>query len=254
MNGKHTEEALALLAHALKLALDNDIPSAALRAYNNMADVLNQRDRYVEAGVLLRSQLALARKVGDRVWERSAISELTFVLVQLGDWNEVPALAEEVDEDEVRDATSELLSFLMAHTDIYLHRGQLAQAEQLLSAFEGLATSSDLQNSTGFLTTLRRVVACCRAIRRGPCRCRAGNGSCQRFVWCRRPIREARIRGGSGVRPSRSVTSPRPRNSSRELNAFRVGSSRLRCVPLRERIARASPRHGDRKRRWSRLT
>jgi class 3 adenylate cyclase/predicted ATPase len=153
MNSKHTEEALALLAHALKLALENDIPSAALRAYNNMADVLNQRDRYVESGALLRSQLALARKVGDRVWERSAISELAFVLVQLGEWNEASALAAGVEEDELRDATSELLSFLMAHADIYLHRGQIPQLEHLLSAFEGLATSSDLQNSSGFLTT-----------------------------------------------------------------------------------------------------
>jgi predicted ATPase/class 3 adenylate cyclase len=153
LNGKHVEEGLALLGHALKLALENDVPSAALRAYNNMADTLNQRDRYVEAGALLRSQLALARKVGDRVWERSAISELAYVLVQLGDWDEAGELATATDDAELRHAVSVHLSFLLAWTDIYAHRGQLSQLEHLVSTFQGLATSADLQNSTGVLTT-----------------------------------------------------------------------------------------------------
>ncbi len=76
----HSEEALALFEHSLKLALNNDLQEAACRAYNNLADAYSGRDRYLDALPLLRELLALARKVGDRIYERSTITELTHVL------------------------------------------------------------------------------------------------------------------------------------------------------------------------------
>ncbi len=49
-----------------------DKPSAALRAYNNVADMLVQADRYEEADQMLAEGIAYARRVGNRQWERSA--------------------------------------------------------------------------------------------------------------------------------------------------------------------------------------
>ena len=74
--GGRSEQSLALLKHALELALEHDLAAAALRAYNNLGDLLDRRDRYEEAIELHRSGLALARKAGDRMkdWRLRASS------------------------------------------------------------------------------------------------------------------------------------------------------------------------------------
>src|SRR5207247_4547862 len=43
-------EGMTLHRYALEVALEHDKPSAALRAYYNLADVLQRADRYEEAG------------------------------------------------------------------------------------------------------------------------------------------------------------------------------------------------------------
>ena len=43
------EENTALLRHALEIAVDHDLSSAALRAYVNLAESLHRRDRYGES-------------------------------------------------------------------------------------------------------------------------------------------------------------------------------------------------------------
>ena len=62
--GGRSEQSLALLKHALELALENDLAAAALRAYINLGDRLDRRDRYEEAIELDRRGVALARKAG----------------------------------------------------------------------------------------------------------------------------------------------------------------------------------------------
>ena len=42
------EEATVLIKHALKVALDNDLSAAALRAYNNLAAFFESGDRYAD--------------------------------------------------------------------------------------------------------------------------------------------------------------------------------------------------------------
>ena len=62
-------EAGALVRYALELALEHDIPSAALRGYNNVADLEARSDRYEQAAAGYRDGLALARRVGSRQQE-----------------------------------------------------------------------------------------------------------------------------------------------------------------------------------------
>src|SRR5580704_7043218 len=128
----HYEEALALFEHALRLALYNDLQEAACRAYNNLADAYSGRDRYLDALPLLRDLLTLARKVGDRIYERSTITELTHVLMFVGEWDEATELASSIPESELHEAGGELLS-LLTFAETYVHRGQLQEFQKLLS-------------------------------------------------------------------------------------------------------------------------
>ena len=54
------EEARALVVHSLKVALDNDLYAAALRAYNNLAAFLVKEDRHRDALVQVGRALELA--------------------------------------------------------------------------------------------------------------------------------------------------------------------------------------------------
>jgi tetratricopeptide (TPR) repeat protein len=147
----HTEEALALFEHALKLALDNGLQSlSTFRAYNNLADAYCRRDRYRDAYPLLRDLLALARKVGDRVFELATVTELTNVLTQLGEWDEATELASSLAESELHEAGGELLA-LMMFAETYVHRGQLQESQKLISTFERMAASDDKQERGTYL-------------------------------------------------------------------------------------------------------
>src|SRR5207302_898044 len=65
------QEARALLETALRIAIENDKPSATLRAHNNLIDMSTTEDRYEEAQSHADSGLTLARRVGNRHWERT---------------------------------------------------------------------------------------------------------------------------------------------------------------------------------------
>lgn len=141
---RHEEEAVALLTHAAKLAIDNDLPLATLRARYNLADQLCHRDRYHDALVLYRDSLALARKLGDRAYERHVIGELTWVLMQVGEWDEATEWAALISEADVRDAPIEVMS-LLTFAEAYIHRGEPSRCEQLLSWADQLAEADDQQ-------------------------------------------------------------------------------------------------------------
>ncbi len=149
-SAEHPEEALALFEHALKLALSNDLQSAASRAYNNLADAYCRRDRYRDALPLLRDLLALARKVGDRVYEESTLTELAYVLMQVGEWDEAIEMASSIPESALYEAGGELMS-LMTFAETYVHRGQLPASQQLISVFERMSASDDIQERSVYL-------------------------------------------------------------------------------------------------------
>jgi class 3 adenylate cyclase/tetratricopeptide (TPR) repeat protein len=145
LNVQRAEEAEALLTHALKMAVDNDLPSSALRAYTNLSEALCRRDRYAEALGLYESCLALARRIGDRFWEGSTLSEMTYVLLQSGRWDEAEQLAAEIPESEMSSASPALSSFLVASIEREINTGNLVGPETLLSMFDRHRTSADVQ-------------------------------------------------------------------------------------------------------------
>jgi class 3 adenylate cyclase/tetratricopeptide (TPR) repeat protein len=142
-----SEQSLALLKHALELALEHDLTAAALRAYNNLGDLLDRRDRYEEAIELQRQGLALARKAGHRSNEWRLIGELSAYLTMTGQWAEAAALASEVPEEQMsRGAIAVLYTLIMLASE----RGRVEEARRILSLPSQLENSADVQERGAF--------------------------------------------------------------------------------------------------------
>jgi tetratricopeptide (TPR) repeat protein len=135
------ETGLALTSHALKLALEHDLPTPALRAYNNVADNLTLRDRYDEALAHHDSGLMLARRVGNRQWEWLLLVESTYPLALTGRWEEALARMSEV-PDQAAGALG--LPPTTIH-EIQLARGRLAEARDAVSRWPRDESSPDVQ-------------------------------------------------------------------------------------------------------------
>jgi class 3 adenylate cyclase/tetratricopeptide (TPR) repeat protein len=141
---RRPEEARGLYQLALDTALAHELyrPGRASLAF--LADLGFQGDRYSESLAHLEQSLTLARRIGSRPGEWFALSESTYALTMLGRWDEaLTRLAEIPDEQIGKD--SDLLSPASGILEIYVHRGQLDQARQLLSRHEELSRSGDAQ-------------------------------------------------------------------------------------------------------------
>ncbi len=119
------EEGNGLLKHALDLALENDRPGAATRAYVNLAHNMAVSDRYEEARELDKQGLALARKLGNRVGEGYLLHHLCDALCVAGEWDEALALANELANSEVRPARA---AVLFPATLLHVNRGDVETA------------------------------------------------------------------------------------------------------------------------------
>jgi tetratricopeptide (TPR) repeat protein len=142
-HGRKTE-GVALLRTALAVALDDDRPSAALRAYYNLADCMSQADEYPEGGELVRNGLELARRVGNRYWEWSFLGH-AYSFFSLGEWDEVVAAQRELPADDWSRARLAFGTVLTSVVLVKLNRGLLDDAERDVRAFDELGASADLQ-------------------------------------------------------------------------------------------------------------
>ena len=142
-------EAAVLVRHALELALEQDKPSAALRAYNNVADILGQADRYEEADQTLQEGIAYARRLGNRQWERSLVGQ-SYPAFALGDWDrvveEVPAFLVE----DIGSARIALSAMLIGAVAVYVHRGEIDAGEAMIAHVPDLATGDDAQERASY--------------------------------------------------------------------------------------------------------
>jgi tetratricopeptide (TPR) repeat protein len=144
-------EATALMRYALETALEADKPSAALRAYNNLTDVLMQADRYAEAAQTDDEGLQLARRLGNRYWEQILLGHV-FPRFALGQWDEVlHRMGDLRGLDESLHARSSFTQGYVAFgSRIYIARGDLGAAERLLATFGEFRNSADAQEQLEF--------------------------------------------------------------------------------------------------------
>ncbi len=138
------QECVALLEYALKIALENDIPSASLRAYFNLAELSLQYDRFEEARDYVERGLVLARRVGSAFWERRLLGQ-NYPLYALGDWDELLDRANQLPLDLLQEERGSYAAFLLVGPLVHLHRGDPVAARRLFDAFSSVGISADVQ-------------------------------------------------------------------------------------------------------------
>jgi class 3 adenylate cyclase/tetratricopeptide (TPR) repeat protein len=141
------EQAQALITRARELALEYELPAAALRAFNNLGDVLHRRDRCEDATVQLEQGIVYARRVGDRHFEQTLLGELSWSLALTGRWPEALSLLNQVPEERLVELNP---TFLMALPEPLVAQGRLEDARQLLSLHARHEGSTDMQQRTGY--------------------------------------------------------------------------------------------------------
>jgi class 3 adenylate cyclase/tetratricopeptide (TPR) repeat protein len=142
------EESIALLRHALAVAIANDLPEMALRAYNNLAETVTDRDRFDEGLELYERGLALAERVGSRAWQRGLLSEAVFPLLMSGRWDEALEWAAEVPDSEK--AGADIIGLLVSMPVINIARGNVDAAERIVEIFDGYGRSADVQEGAAY--------------------------------------------------------------------------------------------------------
>jgi tetratricopeptide (TPR) repeat protein len=142
------EQGYALIKRSLEIALENDLTQAALRAYNNLGDMLDRRDRFEEAIEVHQAGIALARKVGARASEWRLLGEMAFMLLWLGRLDESRAAFELIPEHGRELGASCALPVFLA-----LIEGDVAEARRLHDSIEiGKGDDADEQDRIGRLT------------------------------------------------------------------------------------------------------
>jgi class 3 adenylate cyclase/predicted ATPase len=137
-------EGFALLRAALDVALEHDKPSAALRAYYNLADLSMGRDRALDSTAYARDGLALARRIGNRAWERF-LHTYAYPLLTLGEWDEVLEREADLPAEDWSQARLAFATLLTSTVPVRVHRGQLDEAGRSVALVPELESSSDLQ-------------------------------------------------------------------------------------------------------------
>jgi tetratricopeptide (TPR) repeat protein len=138
----------ALIRYALEVALEHDLPTAALRAYNNVADFEARSDRYESAAAQFRDGLALARRVGSRQMEWMFLGQ-TYPLYALGRWDEALERAASVPGEAFSQSRFPFVCLLGNSVSIHCHRGELDAAEELIERYAVLRESADLAERIG---------------------------------------------------------------------------------------------------------
>jgi class 3 adenylate cyclase/tetratricopeptide (TPR) repeat protein len=140
------EQGYALIRRALEIALENDKSAEALRAYNNLGDMLDRRDRYEEALEILTPGLALARRVGSRNHEWRLLGETGFMLLALGRIDEARDVFEQVPEEGRIFGSVPALPVYLA-----LLEGDIDRARRIVDEMEiGRSEVADLQDRESY--------------------------------------------------------------------------------------------------------
>jgi class 3 adenylate cyclase/tetratricopeptide (TPR) repeat protein len=150
-------EGIALLRHALEVALEYDKPSAALRAYFNLGETLCDIDQYEEGARLVRDGLVLARRVGDRFWEWFLLGCL-YPLYALGEWDEVEANRASLPDEDWMQVRLAFGGVLTSGVPVTIHRGELGEAKRVVDFFAELETSADVQEGAYYADAKSRLL------------------------------------------------------------------------------------------------
>jgi len=135
------EQARALIAHGLRLALEHDLPGPALRGYANLSVNEIGLGNMAEAHRLCEQAVELARRVGDRESEWFQLGNVADCRLYLGDWDEIVELGEELEREKDR-AGANALALFGALAEVGWRRGDTAEARRWRDALPPKLESS----------------------------------------------------------------------------------------------------------------
>jgi class 3 adenylate cyclase/predicted ATPase len=151
-------EGSVLLRHALDVALEHDKPSAALRAFYNLADgVFSNGDRYEDAAEIARQGLAHARKVGNRYWEWTFLG-FAYPFYALGAWDDVLAMRDELPHEDWTRARLAYGTVLCSAVPVCVHRGRLDEAREMAGAVAEFEHSADVQERCYYGVAMAQIL------------------------------------------------------------------------------------------------
>ncbi len=128
------EEGLALMRHALTIALESDRPEHTLRAYFNLAYLAAAIDRQEEARAHDEQGIELARRRGNRQWEQSFMGHLRAYDFWVGQWGDLDRPDDEVLERGWDNLVWSLrLDFAGLFVPVDVARGRLDEAREMLA-------------------------------------------------------------------------------------------------------------------------
>jgi tetratricopeptide (TPR) repeat protein len=140
-------EARILLEGAVDLARERELNWEWFRAAGNLSVALQDSDRYTECLELVGSIEARARQLGDRENLAGARLGVIGVLVAVGRWDD--ALSRE-DEAERQDVSGWSRSELVTLARVHCERGELAEAERALNAYDYVRTAEQAELAAMF--------------------------------------------------------------------------------------------------------
>ena len=138
-------ESYALLSEALRIALDHDHVWEALRAYNNLAVILDLGDRPEEISLLVHEALALARRRGDRYWEQRFLTAVAEEARLAGRWDESLTTLDELLAAGADPADASITGSLLGGARILVDRGLVEDARAYLELIPATLDTSDKQ-------------------------------------------------------------------------------------------------------------
>jgi len=155
----HPHEQRGLLREALAIALEHDLVTSSLRAYNNLAIALNVTGRDEEADRLTIEALELARSRGNVNYTAWFAGGRAITLYLEGAWDEAVALADELLPDgPAAQGNPALASCVLA--ELALDRGDRERAERYLARVApGMEASSADQQQQAILNYRERLRA-----------------------------------------------------------------------------------------------
>jgi class 3 adenylate cyclase/tetratricopeptide (TPR) repeat protein len=139
------EESMALVRHALSIALEHEAWWAASRAYFNLAVPLVTADRYPDALAAVDSGLALSRRLGMRFWELGFLGVRGGLLAYLGRWDEAEGDFAAAGSSGSSAGMIGLSRSIAAAVTLFLARGDMAGAEARVTALAATATGGAIE-------------------------------------------------------------------------------------------------------------
>jgi tetratricopeptide (TPR) repeat protein len=140
------EESLALIKRSLEIALENDVPSAAIRAYLNLANEMFERDRYEDAHELDLEGIALCRRLGWSGLEWFTKMHIAGYYWLNGSWDENLAMmrgAPTVDEEPAVRGGIEGIAW--SSIQVAIHRGDPDEARRFFEVWDRYDDTADIQ-------------------------------------------------------------------------------------------------------------